>query len=280
MKGILPLLLLFLFSCNNKGTTPVNNPPGYNLQKPVKVSLPLELDEISGLSFYDKDTTVFAINDEKGHLFKISAYPKLKVSVWKFSSHGDFEDIVLKDSIFYVLQSNGTISIVNMTDGTIMNNEVPLPVAGENEFESLMYNPAVNKLDVICKDCGDDKKKEVSVFRFDPVTNKYDDSVFTINTGAVFKNVKKKSFHLKASGAAVHPLTGEIYVISAVSKLLLILDKNYSVKSFHRLGSLFKQPEGITFSSSGTMIISNEAADAGTANLLLFTYGNKPTIDK
>jgi hypothetical protein len=35
---------------------------------------------------------------------------------------------------------------------------------------------------------------------------------------------------------------------------------------------LFKQPEGITFTPKGDMIISNEAADRGVAEILLFKY--------
>ena len=39
--------------------------------------------------------------------------------------------------------------------------------------------------------------------------------------------------------------------------------------------SIFKQPEGITFTPSGGMIVSNEAADTGVADILYFAYNKK-----
>jgi hypothetical protein len=35
---------------------------------------------------------------------------------------------------------------------------------------------------------------------------------------------------------------------------------------------LYKQPEGLTFTSKGDLIISNESADIGAANILFFKY--------
>jgi len=35
-------------------------------------------------------------------------------------------------------------------------------------------------------------------------------------------------------------------------------------------GAIFKQPEGITFTPAGGMIISNEAAGVGVADILYF----------
>jgi secreted PhoX family phosphatase len=65
-------------------------------------------------------------------------------------------------------------------------------------------------------------------------------------------------------------------MISSVNKLLVIFDKDHNVKQsypIHR--GVFKQPEGLTFTPKGDLIISNEAADEGTAEILFFPY-NKP----
>ncbi len=273
MKGFPLFFLIVLAACNNEKDAPVSSPTGYDLSKPTVVDLPLELDEISGLSYYAKDKAVFAISDEKGQLYKITPFPALQIRHWKFSSKADFEDIVLHDSSFYILQSRGIMTVVNFFDkDTISANDVPFPYNGKMEFESLFYNPSINKLELLCKNCDEDKKKEVTIFTFDPQTNLFEDSAKILDVSAVFDKMGDKSFHLRASGAAIHPLTGDMYLISAINKLLLVFDRTNNLKSFHRLSGLFKQPEGITFSDNGTLIISNEAADVGSANLLLFNY--------
>ena len=41
---------------------------------------------------------------------------------------------------------------------------------------------------------------------------------------------------------------------------------------------VFKQPEGITFTPWGDMLISNEAADVGAPNILIFKYKKKHEV--
>lgn len=56
----------------------------------------------------------------------------------------------------------------------------------------------------------------------------------------------------------------------------MITDVNGNFKNVYRIDpGIFKQPEGITFTPSGGMIISNEAADTGVADILYFSYNKK-----
>ena len=64
------LITVILFiSCSSH--TQFTSPPGYDLNKPVKVNLESQLNEISGIFYYPKDTGVFAISDATGSLYKI-----------------------------------------------------------------------------------------------------------------------------------------------------------------------------------------------------------------
>ena len=275
MKILMFFFLIGFISCNNnKNPAWTTNPPGYNLQEPITIKLPQELDEISGLSYYKKDKSLFAISDEKGVLFKITPYPELLIKFWKFSKKADFEDLVLLDSTFYILQSDGMINRVHFLEkDTISTTEISFPFKGSMEFETLFYNPVQKTLELVCKNCENEKKKQLTAYNFDTQKNAFTDSGLNIDISPMFQNSDKKSYHVKASAAAVHPLTGEIFVLSSIHKLLIILDKNHSFKSNYPLNpSLFKQPEGITFADNGTLIISNEAAETGSANLLLFNY--------
>jgi DNA-binding beta-propeller fold protein YncE len=84
-------------------------------------------------------------------------------------------------------------------------------------------------------------------------------------------NIKKVNF--KPSGAAINPLTHELFIISSVNKALLITDKNGTIKRVYPLSPrIYKQPEGIAFTSKGDLLISNEGSDEGSANIQVIKY--------
>ena len=53
----------------------------------------------------------------------------------------------------------------------------------------------------------------------------------------------------------------------------MVADKNGVPEKVYRINpKLYKQPEGLTFTPEGHLIISNESADIGAANILIFKY--------
>jgi len=252
------------------------SPDGYNLNKPFIIKLPVELDEISGLAFYPKDSSVFAIGDEFGWLYKIPLTSNKPLRKWKFSAEGDYEDLAMVDKVFYVLQSNGNITAFTFDDhNQILTQSEPFPTRG-NEFEILYYDPHLFKLTMMCKDCEADKKKALTVFYFNLLNKRFDDSS-SINVTAIANMIGEKKIKFKPSAAAINPVTDELYIISSVNKLLVVADRKGNPKQTYPIDAgLFKQPEGITFTPDGDMIISNESADRGVANLLFFKYNKKP----
>lgn len=275
------IICLFIVIFNSRCTSSADNSPaykspaGYNLNKPFLLKLPVELDEISGLAFYAHDTTVFAIGDEFGWLYKIPLTAGKPIRKWKFSNQGDYEDLVMVDKVFYVLQSNGNVTAFTFNDhNQILVQHQQFPASG-NEFEILYYNPKIFKLVLICKDCETDKKKALTAFYFNLLNKRFDDSS-SINVTNIARMLGEKKIKFKPSAAAIHPITNELYIVSSVNKLLVITDPKGNVKqTFPIDATLFKQPEGITFTPEGDMIISNEAADRGVANLLFYKYNKK-----
>ena len=84
---------------------------------------------------------------------------------------------------------------------------------------------------------------------------------FGVSTLLFNEKRKPKTFNFRPSSLAVHPKSGEIYILSAADYLLIVLDKNGTVVGMHSLQpDLYPKAEGITFLSDGTMLISNEAA--------------------
>lgn len=271
------LIAIVNTSCTQSaaGDHTYKGPDGYDLNNPFLIKLPVELDEISGLAFYAKDTSVFAIGDEFGWLYKIPLTSGRPIHKWKFSSEGDYEDLAMVDKVFYVLQSNGNITAFTFDDhNQILKQNQDFPMSG-NEFEILYYDPHLFKLTMICKDCEMDKKKALTVFYYNLLNKRFDDSS-SINVTAIANMIGEKKIKFKPSAAAINPVTDELYIVSSVNKLLIVADRKGNPKKTYPIdAALFKQPEGITFTPEGDMIISNESADRGVANLLFFKYNNK-----
>src|SRR5438270_5871528 len=77
------LFVLFLFSfagCSqSKETVSYPSLPGYDLTNPVMIHLKTNLDEISGIAYYPKDSSIFAVDDEEGVLYKIYIRKQVQV---------------------------------------------------------------------------------------------------------------------------------------------------------------------------------------------------------
>lgn len=248
----------------------------YNFSQPYLINLPPTLDEISGIAYYAKDTSVFAIIDEEALLFKISLNHPEKIQVWPFGNANDYEDIILKDSTFYVLVSNGGIRTVTFKGEEIATKKYEFILGTgkkKNEFESIYLDSGM--IILVCKDCEGDKKIRTTRYSFDLSSGQYQE-LEPLHNAEVAQLVDDKKVALKASGAAINPLNNDLYIVSAVNKTIYIFDEKGNPKEFYELNpKVYKQPEGITFTPDGDLIISNEVYLEGNPNLLLLKNKKK-----
>ena len=245
----------------------------YNYSSPTVIKLPEAVDEISGIAYYPKDTSVFAIVDEDGMLFKIPIMHPTATRQWRFDKKRDYEDIVLKDSIFYVLVSNGDIVTINFKGDSITTEKSDFSSKSKkaNEFESLYYNNDLGKLIMVCKECEDDTKKTFTLFSFglSDSSDSYN-PYMTIDAVPIAKKMGQEKMHVKASAAAINPVTEDLYILSAVNEIMIVLSKKGELREVYKLDpGIYKQPEGLAFTPQGDMIISNEFAEVGFATLLV-----------
>lgn len=246
------------------------NTDRFDLAQPKVINLPPELEEISGIVYYPKDTSVFAIVDEDGILFKISLNRPNDIKRWEFDKDRDYEDLLLIDSVFYILVSNGDILTVRFENEKVKSTKSNFSDKSKKvyEFESLYLSG--DNIILICKSCDIDKKNVVSSFAFhykDSLPGYSDHLVF--NTAPVFAEESKKK-HLKVSAAAIDPVSEDIYLISAVEEKLAVFGQQGEFKSVYSLNPrIYKQPEGIAFTPEGDLIIANEWSGTGSATLLL-----------
>jgi len=249
---------------------------GYEHSRPSIVHLPEALAEISGIIFYPKDSSILCVDDDRGSLYKFPLYKRKVLQDWPFSAEGDFEEIVLQDSIFYALKSNGDITRFYFDKkGTVVADKFASGLSIQSrEFESMVYDTTRKLLLLTCKDCKDDLKNNSSVWGVDFARKvMLPTPVFVIQHTQIEALLGKKISKFKPSSMAIHPLTGDFYFVSAINNLIVVTDRDGVVKELTVTSKkYFKQPEGLAFLPNGDLLISNEFADRGRATLLLYPY--------
>jgi hypothetical protein len=272
------IAILFLGCTADKKKSQLAENSRYDLLNPVVVKLPVSMAEISGIAYYPKDSSVFAIEDEDGILYKISLTSNA-IKKWKFDKRRDYEDVVLHDSIFYILISNGDIESLQFGNGdSMITNKFNFPDANKktNEFESLYFDDSLQQLTLLCKDCEDDGKKNISAWGFNMDSAFYSSSVLNIDVEPISQKLGEKKIKLKPSAAAINPVTNELYILESINHLLIVTDRAGKFKEVYTLPpAIYKQAEGIAFTPVGDMIISNEWHENGLANILILKNKRK-----
>src|SRR5215207_6090796 len=99
---------LHLVACSDTST--LASPPGYDLSKPEVIALPNQVNEISGIAYRAADSSVYAVDDNHGSLYKIPVEKYPQVQRWQFGKAGDYEDVLLQSDTVYVLDSHGELT--------------------------------------------------------------------------------------------------------------------------------------------------------------------------
>lgn len=259
---------LFAFSnCDSMQVPKVDSPAGYDFSKGKKFFLPGKLEEISGIAFVPgSDSMLMAVNDEEGRIYPININnPKSKIPHFKFGKNGDYEDIAFFAGKWRVLQSNGAIHSADIENNIIDRVWSILP---EGEYEGMAAHNDV--LYIACKDCPKTKKGKAPVHLIKHIDDSlYVDATLQIDADSFIERKNKK---ILISALSKHPFTREWYILSHLNAALYIADENLKVKQSIKLHrSQFLQPEGIAFSSTGDLIISNEG-DGSSGSIIIFKY--------
>ncbi len=239
-----------------------------------KWELPASLDEISGITWIGNDT-IACVQDEDGIIFKYDIRSSKIISQSKFASAGDYEALTLMDQDLWVAESGGTLYRTNKdfisdkeTDSFEMNFEY------RNNIEGIAATPDGNIL-IAVKDRNlkGDEGDYRSFYSYNPSSKKldrtpaikvnYNDSIFEIlHTG-------NPRMLLRPSDIEYNPITGDLFILDAEVPKILILGSDGEIKKMHMLNPIdFFQPEGICFSPSGRIFISNEGKGGEAPNII------------
>ena len=259
-------------------------------QPDARVTLPAELDEISGLALLD-DGMLAAIQDEDGELFVIDPSSGEIVDQRGFGSTGDYEAVDLADGRLLVLRSDGAVSWFTEWSGpTLTGNSFELDIPKRCDAEGMRYDSTGQRLLVSCKDePGPGLEVEKAIYAFSLEGEKLQDEPAYIIDSRMFnastpdhpvneavRSVLSDKVDLsgfKPSELAIHPITNELYVLSSVRESIVSLNRSGEVTGIWSLpGDLLNQPEGMVFLPNGDLFIASEAGNQKHAVLMRYNY--------
>lgn len=251
----------------------LTGPQNYHIQSPDATwELPSALNEISGIGLLN-DSIMVCQQDENGILYLYNLVSKQIDKTIPFGKPNDYEDLAILGTNVYVLQSNGTVVQVSnyLQAPVIIKHKTAL--TRKNDTEGICYDSVSKTFLVTCKaDQGAEAAAAAqnikAIYAFNLQTKEISNKPLIV--------FEEKEF--KPSAVAVNPLTGNIFVLSASKRRLLEVNRQGTIVQRYELkGNLFKQPEGLTFSSNADLYISNEGK-GGKANILLFHYQKKVAV--
>ena len=235
----------------------------YRLNTPEKSwNMPVSLTEISGISYIDEQRLA-CIQDEKGIIFIFNTKAEKIDKEIIFGDNGDYEDVAVLGRDAWILKSNGTLyelpDFMNNTGRT--TKKYPTALSDINDAEGLAFDLTGNSLLIACKEepfmDGSLVKKQKAVYNFNLEKKILESKPWLLIS---LDSLKSKGT-FKPSGIAIHPVTGEIYVLASAGKGLLVLSRQGIILAQVQLNpEQFRQPEGICFGPSGELYISSEGA--------------------
>ncbi|MBK9193274.1 MAG: SdiA-regulated domain-containing protein [Crocinitomicaceae bacterium] len=249
----------------------------YDFNNPdLKIELPDELYEISGLTDVSYDQ-IACVQDEKGSIFIFDFLAGRIEQEIVFSDAGDYEGLTRVGNTLYVLASNGHLYETNLKrKRKTKSYQLNLPAA---DNEGLCYDEKNNRLLIAPKSKigkGSEFKDLRAVYIFNLDTKQMEMEplfyfrISEINQIALTKNNSMNGIkNFRPSSIAVHPVTQEIYILSAEDFAISVFNQKGSLKDVYLLDKkLYPKPEGITFLKDNSMVITNEGIE-GNASLLV-----------
>ncbi len=275
-------LLVVLTGCGGKSsesdqaTSETKSTPyifPYALSAPTDaVTLPKRLREVSGLTYY-KDHKLLCIQDEEAAVFVYDIAKKQIVQEVGFGGYGDYEGIEYVNGDVYALESNGNLQRFTLdlsSPKSVQVARIPTDLPAQTEVEGLGYDPKTERLLIAVKKGGGTSSSR-AVYSYG------------LRSRAVYRELQLPEENLRNAGVnpddfkpsalAVHPQSGDWYILSSASHQLIVTNRQKQVVHVEKLDrKQLPQPEGICFAPTGDLFIASEGK--GKSGYLL-RYGSR-----
>lgn len=259
------------------------NSCSYDFFNPVQTfEMPDILNEVSGIAIKEHGF-VYCIQDEIGTVFLYNLNKESIEQMYRFSDIGDFEDITYYDGNAYVLRSDGALFTIKLADYPNNIKMQYIPIQALN-LEGITYDVRNESFILACHESNiTDSLNKRNIYRLSAKkkpnnpTKEFSVSVDKVNDyfKHYYSDIKVSTVNFSPSAIALHPVTGDYYILSATDRMILIYDSQKNFKTIYALPSnIFYKPEGIGFYMNGDLLISNEGTKNGLIkpNIMIFKY--------
>lgn len=238
----------------------------YKFHQPDSVyEMPDILKEISGIAIYNN--IVYCIQDEIGCIFEYDCNTKNIVNYHRFTDIGDFEDIAVNKTSIYVLRSDGDLFVIGAK-----NN------AGASE--TMLHIPSLN-IEGICFNDGfiyiasknaliNHAESQRMVYRINANKLRDIEPYLEINIDELsvfmsqnYPELGMKNVVFNPSSIAIHPITKELYILSASDRYIAIYKDKKLVNMLPLPADIYYKPEGLSFYENGDLLVSSEGDKKG-----------------
>ncbi len=232
-------------------------------------SLPLQLEEVSGLAFLNA-TTLLAHDDEVGIIYQIdleaeTVEPFYTLKDGAASLRGDFEAIAVGNEVIYLITSEGVLfAIPNPVGADMRDVQIIETGAGKHcEVEGVDYDDRSRDLLIACKKTWSNQfDAGLLIFRWSVEGQTLRDKPISVSKKAMKNAIGEKRFH--ASGIQVDETTGHLILVSAQDQFILEITRKGNVIAAGRLPEdLHPQTEGISLLPDGRLILADEGRKTG-----------------
>jgi len=264
---------------------------GYDFFSPdAEFKLDNDLVEISGLTVFDEGHLA-AIEDEHGRFYVIDFATGDVTGIHKFAGKDDYEGIEMAGTRLFALRSDGQIREISNYDTDDLDiDKVKTPLGAKCDAEGLAFDADRQRLLIACKEHpGKGLKRQRAIYALDLGSMEVSEKpVYTISTGEIAVHAQSANAvddtirdlvypfmdldRFKPSALAVHPVTKDVFVLSSVLKVLVVLSSNGNIAAIFELDDrMLEQPEGLAFLPNGDLFISSEGVHR-KARLARFNY--------
>ncbi len=268
---------------------------GYDLENPDQTfKMPKRLQEISGLGITADGKSLVAVQDEDGIVFfvnKTTGKVEREIDFW---DDGDYEGVEMVGDDICVVKSSGTVYYIQSNGSKYDKVEkYNFFLDSDNDVEGLAYDAGNNRLLLACKakaGKGAEFDQKKGIYSFNLATMQLEaEPAFTVSLDDVLNYLSRSNyledkdkllerfnedadeFAFAPSSLAIHPLTGQIFILSSVGKMLMVIDHSGKIVHLQKLKKkVHPQPEGICFDTDGTMYIANEGKDDDPGKIHVF----------
>jgi uncharacterized protein YjiK len=250
----------------------------YRFHQPDSIyDLPELLSEVSGIAIAHDSRIVYGVQDEIGAVISFDTQAQRIAEVQRFTDVGDFEDLAVAGDSTYVLRSDGSLFRFRTGNGGSVKHTM-LPFQSLNMEGMCHRNGYLYFVSKEAPVTGPDNERHV--FRM-PAGSGYAgmEGYLEVNTDELsrfvsghYPSLNISQVYFNPSAIAVHPVTGEIYILSAEDRFLAV----YGDKKLRHVvplpASVFFKPEGLSFFPNGDLLISSEGDKRGLipGSIMLF----------